>query len=399
MTNGLKTRRARTIAALVAIVALSGWVAPGAAAAEQGKPPPPPVGTVFEVKAGDTFSAIAARVNDDPGAWRQLYDPKRSGLRNPHLVYAGSALELAQAADGRRYLRVVAQARPPSTPGEPAGAAAVPAQKTTAAPAVPAKAEPPATLTIGLLPNIGPEALLAQYEHLKRFLERQNPQKVRLVTSANFKEFFSTGMKGDFDIAVSAPHLARVMQLDGKLVPIAIYEPRIRALLVAPAEATVAVPEDVRGKVVAFANPQSLVGMYAVRWLGDQGLQAGKDYEIRAPRADLGVGRLLLSGEAVAAVMSNGEFRQLPKEETARLKIVREIAQIPNFVVLAHPRLGREYMNKIKAQLKSFIGDMEDGAPFAQATGVAAVVDVTESQLRELDPHIEQTRRAMSAGK
>lgn len=74
---------------------------------------------------------------------------------------------------------------------------------------------------------------------------------------------------------------------------------------------------------------------------------------------------------------------------------MREIARIPNFVVLAHPRLGRDYMGKIRGQLKGFIGDMEDGAAFSQATGVAAVVDANESQLRELNAHVEQTRRAV----
>lgn len=346
----------------------------------------PAVGTVFEVKPGDTFSGIAGQVTGDPGLWRQLYDRRLSGLPDPNRVLAGSALELAQTQRGKRYLRAVRRAPP---------AAAAPASATKAQPTVAAKAEPPATLTVGLLPNIGPEALLAQYEPMKRFLERRNPQKIRLVTSANFREFFRAGMNGDFDLAVSAPHLARVMQLDGAMVPVVMFEPRIRALLVAPSEKTLELPQDARGKALAFANPQSLVAMYAVRWFGEQGLQAGKDYEIKAPRDDMGVGRLMLSGEAVAGIMSNGEFRQIPKEEAARLKIVREIARIPNFVVLAHPRLGREYMDKVRGQLKGFIGDMEDGATFAQATGVAAVVDANESELRELNAHVDQTRRAM----
>lgn len=385
MIQELIAARPRFAVQLAAMLsALAALSAPSAAQTNA-----PAVGTVFELKAGDTFSSVAARVNGNPRLWRQLYDPKRSGLPNPNLVRAGSALELAQAPDGKAYLRVAARGQPTS-----AAATAPPVEK-AAAPPAPASVEPPATLTIGLLPNIGAEALLAQYEHMKRYLERQNPQKIRLATSADFKEFFNAAMKGDFDLAVAAPHLARVMQLDGGLVPIAMYEPRIRALLIAPSDKTLALPEDVRGKALAFANPQSLVGMYAVRWLGEQGLQAGKDYEIKAPRGDLGVGRLMLSGEAVAGVMSNGEFRQIPKDEAARLKIVREIAQIPNFVVLAHPRLGPDYMSKIKSQLKGFIGDMDTGAAFAQATGVAAVVDANESQLRELDAHVEQTRRAM----
>jgi phosphonate transport system substrate-binding protein len=378
MTIDMRLARARRIPRTAGMCLFLAWATLASAAPPTASSQAPAVGTVFEVKAGDTFSGIATQVTGDPSLWRQLYNPKLSGLPNPNRVRAGSALELAQSPGGKTYLRLVRRAQP-----------------TAAAPAAAAEAELPSTLTMGLLPYIGAEALLAQYEPMKRFLERQNPQKVRLVTSANFKEFFNAGMKGDFDLAVSAPHFARVMQLDGAMVPVAMFEPRIRALLVAPSEKTLDLPQDVRGKALAFANPQSLVAMYAVRWLGEQGLQAGKDYEVKAPRDDLGVGRLMLSGEAVAGIMSNGEFRQIPKEEAARLKIVREIARIPNFVVLAHPRLGRDYMGKIRGQLKGFIGDMEDGAAFSQATGVAAVVDANESQLRELNAHVEQTRRAV----
>jgi hypothetical protein len=301
MTIDMRLARARRIPRTAGMCLFLAWATLASAAPPTASSQAPAVGTVFEVKAGDTFSGIATQVTGDPSLWRQLYNPKLSGLPNPNRVRAGSALELAQSPGGKTYLRLVRRAQP-----------------TAAAPAAAAEAELPSTLTMGLLPYIGAEALLAQYEPMKRFLERQNPQKVRLVTSANFKEFFNAGMKGDFDLAVSAPHFARVMQLDGAMVPVAMFEPRIRALLVAPSEKTLDLPQDVRGKALAFANPQSLVAMYAVRWLGEQGLQAGKDYEVKAPRDDLGVGRLMLSGEAVAGIMSNGEFRQIPKEEAAR---------------------------------------------------------------------------------
>jgi phosphonate transport system substrate-binding protein len=93
--------------------------------------------------------------------------------------------------------------------------------------------------------------------------------------------------------------------------------------------------------------------------------------------------------------MSGNEFRALPPEEAARLKIVEVFARIPNFVILAHPRLGSERTAKIKAKLQSFLADKTEGMAFAKATGVSGIVDADETTLRELDPYIAATRRLM----
>ena len=135
--------------------------------------------------------------------------------------------------------------------------------------------------------------------------------------------------------------------------------------------------------------------MYGQQWLRQRGWRPNQDYVVKGVRTDLGVGRMLLTGEAVAAIMSNGEFRSLPAEESARLKVVETFARIPNFVVLGHPRVGREQLAKLKTELKDFLADKDEGAAFKQATGFAAIVDADESQLRELDAYTAPTRRAM----
>jgi len=356
--------------------------------------------SIIEVRWGDTFSGIAATITGDARKWRELYDPQNSHLENPDLIYAGSHFELVRQATGAQYLRLVeAQG---GTPVATAGAAA---ERASAAPAAAAPAlaqasrDEPDTLVVGVLPNISAEKLMAQYEHMKHYLETLNKQKISISTSPNFKAFFESTMNGDYDLAVSAPHFARVAQLDRGLIPLVIYEPRINALLITPADRPLASAAELRGKVVAFANPQSLVAMYGLAWLGQQGLQPGKDFEVRGPRTDLGVGRMLLTGEAAAAVMSNGEFRALPPEESARLKISDTIARMPNFVVLANPRLNRGLVERLKTQLKGFLANQDDGAAFASATGITAMSDVDEAQLRELDSYVEQTRRAMGITK
>lgn len=250
------------------------------------------------------------------------------------------------------------------------------------------------TLVVGVLPNIGAAALMAQYDHLKHYLERRNPQKVRIALPASFKAFYDGMMNGEYDIAVAAPHFARVAQADARMVALALYEPRIGAQFVTAADRAISVGE-LRGKTLAFANPQSLVAMYGRQWLRGQQLEEGRDFQVRPARTDMGVGRMLLVGEIDAAIMSVGEFRSLPSDESARLKVVEVFARIPNFVLLGQPRLGPERLAKLKSQLLAIPADAADGAAFLKATGVDSIVEADEAQLRELDDFVAPTRRAM----
>ena len=392
---------------------------------------------VVEVQAGDTFSGIAAKYVGDVRQWKKLYSAEHSGLTNPNLIAVGTRFRLVTDASGARYLQVVgagqsaapvakavvAQAAPaakpaaavapapasvpavavalPSKPAAAVAAVVAPAVAAAAAATLPVVPVPPSdgALVIGVLPNVSASLLLPQYEFMRRYLERVGGQKVRIVVPASFKVFFDSMMNGDYDLAVAAPHFARVAQLDRGMVPLVAYEPRINALMVVPIDSAVTSPRDLRERAVAFANPQSLVAMYGVQWLRSQNIEAGKDFEIKAARTDLGVGRMLLSGDAVAAVMSNGEFRALPADESSRLKIAEVFARVPNFITMAHPRIERDKLAKLRAQLKGFLADNEDGAAFARATGFSGVVDADDAQMRELDPYVAQTRRAMGVTK
>lgn len=375
----------------------------------------------IEVVAGDTFAGIAARFTGSARTWGSVYNARLSGLRDPNLIVPGMRFELVSDAGGKRYLRLlgssvanvpaaasVQAAAAPAAPtapkpaAQPAPAPVAPAPRpvAAAAPVAPvpaaAAADPRSDeLVVGVLPNIGADALMAQYESLKNYLERLNSHKVRIVVSANFKAFFEGMSRGDYDLSVAAPHFARVAQLDSRLVPLAMYEPRINALFITPIDSTLAAPRELRGKALAFANPQSLVAMYGRQWLQQQSLEPGKDYEVKAARTDVGVGRMLLTGDVAAAIMSNGEFRSIPQDESSRLKIVEIFARIPNFIIVGHPRLGKERLARLKTQLLTFLADKSDGAAFNKAAGISAIVDADDATLRELDPYTALTRRAM----
>ncbi len=255
-------------------------------------------------------------------------------------------------------------------------------------------------IALGVLPNVSAAQLAAQYEPLRRHLERGDAERgalaVRLVPLAGFRAFARGLLAGDFDLAVAAPHFARVAQLDAALVPLVMFEPRIEAQLVAPAAGRLSSAAQLRGRTIALANPGSLVAMCGLRWLSAKGLEAGRDYKLVSARTDFGVGRLLLTGGADAAILSGGELRVLPAEEQARVRVVETFDRLPNFIVMAHPRLGAPALARLKSRLLALPGDADHGQAFLRATGVTAIVEADESTLRELDKFSEATRRLMS---
>jgi phosphonate transport system substrate-binding protein len=264
-----------------------------------------------------------------------------------------------------------------------------------ASPAPAAAAAAGDELVIGVLPNIGTASLLAQYENLKAWMQRTQGTKVRITVPPNFKAFFESTMRGDYDLSVAAPHFARLAQVDRGLLPVVMYEPRISALFIGKPDDGLSGPADVRGKALGFANPTSLVALYGLQWFRQAGLEPGKDFEVRGARTDVGVGRMLLTGEVSGAVMSNGEFRALPQDESGRLRTIEAFARIPNFIVVAHPRLGAARVAKLKTQFKAFIADKDEGAAFSKATGITGMVDAEDAVLKELDPYLMPTRRVM----
>ena len=95
--RGRETRIAIALSAAVAIV--------GSALAQQSTESAPGTPQIFEVQRGDTFSGIAARVTGNVATWRKLYDPQRTGIVDPSLIFPGMRLELIRQAEiGRAHV-------------------------------------------------------------------------------------------------------------------------------------------------------------------------------------------------------------------------------------------------------------------------------------------------------
>jgi len=248
--------------------------------------------------------------------------------------------------------------------------------------------------TIGVLPNLSARVILANYQPMREYLERELKRPVEIYTAGDFRSFNQQTQRGEFAVVVTAANLGRVAQLDAKWEPVAIYEPKVPGVIVSLASNPDSSMTQLRGKALAVANPPSAVAVAGLQWLGAQGLQAGVDFKPVVTPNDDSLGAVLLSGEAPLAVMSLGEFRAKPDALRNSLRIVTEFAKLPGFLVMVNPTMPSAERQRLKSALLAF-GQSEDGRKFQNLAGVSQIREVGEAELKSLDAFNDATRKAL----
>jgi phosphonate transport system substrate-binding protein len=268
-----------------------------------------------------------------------------------------------------------------------------------AAVAVAAQAQETRPLQFGVLPNLSARVILQHYQPMRQYLEGRLKRSVEIVTAPDFKAFHDRTLKGDYDIAVTGPHLARLAQIDANLVPILTYRPPLAALMVTPAAKPFRAPVDLRGHTLAFANPQSLPALRGLQWLADAGLRQGTDYTVVKAANEDSLGQMLVTGGAAAAILSGAEFRAIPEEHRSKLVVYTTIAEFPSLTFAVHSRIPPADVAALKSHLLAF-PDSPEGKQFLTATGFQGIRELGPTELRtEMDPYLPDVRRSMGGGR
>ena len=249
-------------------------------------------------------------------------------------------------------------------------------------------------LQLGVLPHLSARLILTNYQPLRSHLEKELTRPVEISTAANFKEYQARSVAGDYDLMITAPNLARVAQLDAALPAMAICEPPIPGLLVMLKQRPVRQIEELRGKAVAAANPQSLVVLKGMHWLKARQLVVGQDFKlVRAANED-SLAQLLKSGDAPLAMMSMGEFRSIQGDLRNEIEIFSEFAKVPGFIILAKLGMPASQVETLRTTLLRLV-DTDEGAQLKTLTGIAKIRPILDDDLRSLDDVADETRALM----
>ena len=262
--------------------------------------------------------------------------------------------------------------------------------------AAPVSAQPTA-LEIGVLPNISARVLLTQYEPMRKYLERVLGRPVQISTAPNWKVFQERTLAREYDLVVTAAHLGRLAQRDSGYDPLLSYQPYIKGMIAFAKDRPIRNISDLQGQTLVLSNPQSLVTFRGMQWLAENGLHKDHNFKTIDTPTDDSVGNVIVRGDAVAAMLSSGEYRAIPETIKAQIQIFTIFAEVPGFVVMVSPKYKAAQAQAFKDHLRKFASQSEEGKAFFASTGFTGFTDPVAGLMESMDTYAGVTNKSLSA--
>lgn len=250
-------------------------------------------------------------------------------------------------------------------------------------------------LEIGILPNISARTLLAQYEPMRRYLERVLNRKVQISTAQNWEVFHNRTLDKEYDAVITAVHLGRVAEIDSGYRPLLIYKPYIKGLIAYANKAPITSITEIKQQTIVLSNPKSLVTIKGMEWLAEKGLRPGRDFKTIDTPTDDSVGNVIVRGDAIAAMLSSGEYKAIPEPIKAQITLLTSFGEVPGFLVMTSPKVTQAKSDEFKQHMLTFAERSEEGKQFFAGTGFAGITEISPGTLESMDPYLARTRSSL----
>lgn len=249
---------------------------------------------------------------------------------------------------------------------------------------------------IGVLPTLSARLLLKNYEYVRLYLARELRQPVELGTGTSFTDFHRQVMADEYDVILTAAHLARLAQREKGWIQLATYKNPNRPILLVAKNSTVHSVEDLRGKTVTSVDPLALNGMYGRQWLSEKGLKSGRDYQYVDSPSFTSAAHAVAQQQAALAIVSPSSYKQLPESLKSDTRIFLSLPELPAVMWLVHPKSGVDSV-RLKHLLLAFTADVAEGKEFYQATGYEGMREVLPEQMPALDIYADEAKALMNS--
>ena len=242
-------------------------------------------------------------------------------------------------------------------------------------------------LRMGVHPYNSTLALVAMHQPLVRYLEKAVGRPVEFYTAADFDSYVASLLGGDYDLAICPPHFA-VLASNRGMAPLVHYQLRLEPILLVRADGKLRTLKDLRGKRIAMADRTALIRIAVVKQLEENGLVAGRDYEIvEKPSHGASVAAAAV-GEVDAGVITITILKQLPEDVQQQLRIIGTGISFPNLVTMAKRSFGTAELFRIRDALLAFQATAE-GKEFFFKSGFGGYEEVKVAEFDSLKPYVD----------
>ena len=156
--------------------------------------------------------------------------------------------------------------------------------------------------------------------------------------------------------------------------------------------------QDLKGKSISFGDRNALIVSQAINYLREQGLREDLDFKLIETQGHNSAAYSVQNHQSILGITSPSGFKSIPDAIKDSIKIYATLPEVPSLIWLAHPRMAAE-VPAIKAALIEFTQDLEEGRQFFETTGYIGMHEITNSDMKALEPYAQDISKTLRSGK
>ena len=274
-----------------------------------------------------------------------------------------------------------------------APAHAVGENRATEMPAQPAaRVVPP--LVFGVFPNLTAKQIVETYRPLANALEKHLHRRVLVYTARDYKTFAARTREGEYDIVLTAPHLAWLARQEAGYRPLLKYSQPVRGLLVVRSDSPFKTLDRLRGHTLATADPIAIVVLALEAEMAANGLRHNIDYRTAEYVTHINAAMQVIYGRADGAMVGLHPYNLMSPEIRQQLRVLAETPPLSSLMYLTHPRLRDAEAQSVRQGLLDFAATPE-GQTFLQQGGYGGFATVEDNEFSLFRPYALQVQEVL----
>lgn len=249
-------------------------------------------------------------------------------------------------------------------------------------------------LNFGVFPNLSARVMVETFQPLANHLGNSVNQHVSLESATDFVTFNQRTMDGEYDLVLTAPHLAWLAWKEGGYRPILTYLEPAKGYLIVRADSSFKKMTDLKGKTIAMPDPLAVVNIRMEKILEKAGLRLGHELKVADTGSHTNAATHVFQGQADAAVVGILAFLRLPKEVRDSMRIIAETQSMTSHVYLVHSRTTPTREEAIKQAIKDFVLT-QAGQTFLQKGGFGGVRSVKVNELKQMESDAMELKKRL----
>jgi ABC-type phosphate/phosphonate transport system substrate-binding protein len=252
-------------------------------------------------------------------------------------------------------------------------------------------------LHFGVFPNLSTRVLFEVHQPLADYLAHALRRPVYLETAPDFSQFVSRTRAGRYDLLLTAPHLAYLAATEAGYRSLFTYENPVQGVLVVRTNAPYRRLEDLKGAIIAMADPLAISVMMMEAELKRAGLVEGRDFTRLEAGSHNNAAMLVVHGRAQAGVLGTLPFRHLSVESKRKLRALGYSQPVLSQVYMVGARLSAADVDSVKAAFEAY-AETPAGRAFFRQAHLGGLTTVSPGALEALAPFAKEAVRRLAHG-